>query len=312
MTSSTDLDAGSEEESEADVDSEEDEYSQLLGQLEGSAPGMSKDRLPYAHLCGIRQIQDSILRPHALPPDLQEVTSEIQRLGPAGAHLHRSMAMQSARSLSKRSLSQDNSLLCGVDPRVRKVLDAAGDSGAHPEFFRQLLEKYGYKQMQIVQALLGGFPLVGVIPAESSVRPFAVTKSTATKEDLQCMAPKLTAKAIAKQQRQSRKSADREVHREIFKQTEEDIHVGCISGWELVVLRAVAPPTRRFGVKQAASSGKQKIRCIDDLKESRINSLCEVTGKIRMGSIADLVEMARQLQASAPEAPLVIFKTDFK
>ena len=74
----------------------------------------------------------------------------------------------------------------------------------------------------------------------------------------------------------------------------------------------IAPPTRRFGVKQCSSSGKEKTRCIDDYKESRVNALCRVRGKIRMGRIEDMLETARQLQEMFPDERLVIFKGDYK
>lgn len=111
---------------------------------------------------------------------------------------------------------------------------------------------------------------------------------------------------------QSHDIANQEVLREIFRQTEADIKVGRISQWEPLNMRPTAPPTRRFGVQQSSSNGKHKVRCIDDYKESRVNMLCEVTGKIRMGNISDLVGTARQLQEAEPDARLVIFKADFK
>ena len=106
--------------------------------------------------------------------------------------------------------------------------------------------------------------------------------------------------------------SNRAVLEEVHAQTEADIAVGRISAWEEPGDYTVAPPTRRFGVQQQSASGTQKIRCIDDYKESRINALCDVRGKIRMGQIAELVESARQLQEAAPSSRVVISKADFK
>ena len=300
------------EESAAEVDSDEGEYDSMIRQLDESHPDLSKEALPLHHLHGMLRIQDCVTRPPVLPADLQAVASEVKRRGPTGSHQHRLQAMQSARALSATTVGQDQAVLSRIDPNIKKVLDAAGDSGAHPAFFQQMLMESGYNQVGVVRDLLEGFPLIGQIPVESSARRVDVAVATISVQELQSMAPNLTAKAIARQRAQASDPSNFEVQEEILRQTVEEIKLGRISEWEPVSTSPPAPPTRRFGVKQASSSGRVKTRCIDDLKESRINALCGIRGKIRMGRIADMVEVARQLQEAYPEERLVIFKADFK
>ena len=198
------MEAASEEESSADGCSEMGEYEQLIEQLEGAASGMSNDSLPIAHLHGTVRIQNEIARPHGLHPDIQVIVSEVIRRGPAGTHQHRSMAMQSARLLSEQTLDHDMTLLSDIDPRIRKVLNTTGDSGAHPAFLQQMLVDYGHGQMDIVQSLLQGFPLVGSIPVEASAKPITVAKASMSFDDLRCRAQRLTSRAVAKQRTQLR------------------------------------------------------------------------------------------------------------
>jgi hypothetical protein len=69
--------------------------------------------------------------------------------------------------------------------------------------------------------------------------------------------------------------------------------------------------TRRFPVLQRTSKGSLKIRVIDDFKESKINSLCSVRSKIRMGSVATLVQVTQLMWRRHPAIPICIGKSDF-
>lgn len=68
-------------------------------------------------------------------------------------------------------------------------------------------------------------------------------------------------------------------------------------------------PTRRFGIEQLSSKGRVKIRVIDDCAENNVNELCTVIGRIRMGSLARVIESARHVHRGRD---LVLWKTDFK
>ena len=103
-------------------------------------------------------------------------------------------AMLWARSLGEQSVGQDNVVLGGIDPNIRQVLDAAGNSGAHPAFLEQMLCQYGYDQSGVVRDLLGGVPLVGPIPVESSAKRFDVVMPNISDDELRCAASTLTAK----------------------------------------------------------------------------------------------------------------------
>jgi hypothetical protein len=69
--------------------------------------------------------------------------------------------------------------------------------------------------------------------------------------------------------------------------------------------------TRRFPVQQRSSSGKLKVRIIDDFKESLVNSSCEIAGRIHMGSVRHLSRICLSIWRSSPSRPLVLAKADF-
>ena len=72
------------------------------------------------------------------------------------------------------------------------------------------------------------------------------------------------------------------------------------------------PVCRRFGVAQLSSSGRLKLRVIDDFAEDGVNDATSVRRRIRMGSLRDLRGCARRLRARFPGVPLRLFKADFK
>ena len=57
--------------------------------------------------------------------------------------------------------------------------------------------------------------------------------------------------------------------------------------------------TRRFPVTQRSSKGKTKIRAIDDFKESGVNSPCSIDGRVKMGSIQNLLDLSSPLDSSS-------------
>ena len=72
------------------------------------------------------------------------------------------------------------------------------------------------------------------------------------------------------------------------------------------------PVCRRFGVRQASSTGKVKLRVIDDFAENGVNAATGVSGRIRMASLRGLRAVARRLHRRDPSTPLVVLKADFK
>jgi hypothetical protein len=50
---------------------------------------------------------------------------------------------------------------------------------------------------------------------------------------------------------------------------------------------------------------------IDEFKESGINASCSIDGRIRMGSIQHLIEIARRTWSTHPDRLLHIGKSDF-
>ena len=70
------------------------------------------------------------------------------------------------------------------------------------------------------------------------------------------------------------------------------------------------PLTVRFGVKQLSSSGKEKVRAIDDFLASSVNAATTINLKLHHDSVDDIIEATRQLHR--PDDPPRLTKADFK
>ena len=273
-----------------------------------------KEDLPKEHLKSIISKIDELTANEPIPEDLLDVVKEMIKLGPDNIGHERQRRFDHAMNLAKESRGESREIDRTLHDDVRTVLEQAGKEGHNLAFLKHILNHYGYDQTDsILQSLTNGFRLVGKILVESSVakNPKEISRIEHSQEDIESMAQKITDEAIRSFHSRKTKE-DLEIEQEIFQQTKEEIQKGRITKPTKSPRFPRKPKTRRFGVKQISSKGKHKIRCIDDFLRSQINALCEVDGSLRMGKIADLIEVARELAAAFPDEDLVIFKTDFR
>ena len=98
---------------------------------------------------------------------------------------------------------------------------------------------------------------------------------------------------------------------EIWRQTLLEADLGRMTPRALLELGAPDIVVRRFGVSQITSKGKAKIRTVDDYSEALVNSAAEVNRRIRMDSVAHLVEATRRLVETAPGSRRLLGKSEF-
>ena len=194
-------------------------------------------------------------------------------------------------------------------PHVQAVHKSTSEQGIHICLFEALLAESGFPDREaIVEDMIKGFPVTGVIPVSHVASPEMVREQTVSEEQLQQLAPELFERALEAVRRKSPTQGD---DAEVWKQTMDDISLGRMAPLRPASLGTIAP-TRRFPLKQLSSKGKQKIRIIDDAAESRINDASEISFKIRMGKVSDFVRVSRLLTESQPTQNIMIMKANYK
>jgi len=161
--------------------------------------------------------------------------------------------------------------------------------------------------------MLEGAPLVGELPIDPEAVPRVVREATVTRAELLGMGADLAARLAAKAKSQFNPEFGDGDARQIWEATMDEVSKGRISQpvrW--VEADQSLGVCRRFGVWQLASSGKMKLRVIDDFAENMVNEATSVGRRIRMGSLADLRGCARRLRAAFPGVGLRLIKADFK
>ena len=146
----------------------------------------------------------------------------------------------------------------------------------------------GYEDADaLVRCLCEGFKLVGEVPVAPDAPECLARDFESTTQHVDEAAVALARKFVQLQSKPPSDEQNADVRKEIFRQTVEDQRAPARIGpfrAPSVAGRRTAPPTRRFGVRQASSSGKIKIRCIDDFSASLVNGLVRINRRIRMGS----------------------------
>jgi hypothetical protein len=173
-----------------------------------------------------------------------------------------------------------------------------------PILLHELLSEIDYPDLEVCKHLESGFPLIGKIPVNHTASPGLVQKSDSS-FDISSPPSWLTSILASRAQ----KIHDPILHAEVISQTISEISSGRMTEFAPLIPDSLV--TRRFPVVHRSSKRKMKVRIIDDFKESRINSLCEISGRIRMGSISNLVEIAHRMWRSHPDRHIHISKADF-
>ena len=185
----------------------------------------------------------------------------------------------------------------------------------HVALIKRLLADLGYEDGSLlVQNFLAGFNLVGDVVVGPGSVECVVRDFEHPKEHVDQNAERLAAKFVKQLSAPAASADEQSMRQEIFKQTTEDqsqpARIGPFRA-PIIGGRRVAPPTRRFGVRQVASSGKTKIRCIDDFAASLVNGLVRVSRRLRLGRISDVLSSAAKLSGRGGRK-IRLLKSDFK
>jgi len=181
-------------------------------------------------------------------------------------------------------------MIAGCAPSVRAVLKAASSRGFHPALFRWACHEAGVPDGDgVLRRMLEGAPLVGDLPIDPEAVPKVVRVATVSRAELLGMGEDLAARLAAKARPHFVPEFGDGDARQIWDATMDEVAKGRISQpvrWSEADQSSVV--CRRFGVWQLASSGKMKLRVIDDFAENMVNDATSVGKRIRMGSLADL------------------------
>ena len=255
----------------------------------------------------------------SIPYDVEKQSENMAALGP---HDHIAVVRH-----NMQSFREDAEALWGETLRIREQLhsdvqvvhaatlkrtDSSKPDGIHIALIEHTLRKLEYWDTHsLIADLKQGFPIVGKIPVSTRASPGMVRTISVSEQDVVNRKHE-----ICRRVSHSLVKADSgsSLMQEVNRQTIEDIQLG-----RMTPAVAFDPdhshvaPTKRFAIEQQSSSGKSKIRIIDDFAESMINELCEVEGHIRMGKILDLVQATRTIVEHSEEHHSVyIQKADFK
>ena len=214
-----------------------------------------------------------------------------------------------ARKLRKKNLVSRSKLAA----HVRRVHSATSPDGIHIELLSKLLEDSSFPDAKdLIRDMKKGFRLVGKIQTSKSAKKHPVRKRQVNDSKLRAQTRHLTRNIRKSILRVPSNPEQAKLEHSVYTQTLEDIRKKRMSPLSEIDYDAEFPPTKRFGILQSNSSGKEKIRIIDDFAESMVNDSCQVDGRIRMGRISDLIGAVRTITRRNPSYPLHIFKSDAK
>ena len=248
-----------------------------------------------------------------LPPSLAKAVDVMVAQGPSGVSRRRRAALARVEARLQETREESRRMYEKSPAHVQAVAAAASSEGLNPALVQHFVDTLGWHDKDLVGHLVGGFPLVGDLPVSGSAPEHLVRSPVETPADLLSRAPVIRAAMLAQQDNFSGRR-DHKIDAEIFDQTAEEIRLGRMS--ELVEpddgdLRGL-PVTRRFGVVQQTSDGRDKIRCIDDFAASGVNDTTRVSRKIAAGRVSHLVEASRRLARGRPLEAQRLVKSDFK
>ena len=207
-----------------------------------------------------------------------------------------------------------------MHPDVASVVRAASPKGIHVSLLRQEIYLRRWYDMSLIDHIRRGFPYVGDIPINPTAIPSTVRRATESPQALLDRAPQIRERIITRLESQAlnhqdSEASDQQADRQaIWDQTEVDSRIGRMTKLRVInkFRDSKKPITKRFGVRQLSSKGKSKLRCIDDLLESGINSTCDIRRRIRMDTITLLIVIMRVIIAIFGNIDLHFIKSDFQ
>ena len=202
-------------------------------------------------------MQHPMDRSAALPTELRFAVLQMAKKPPIEIARHR---VEFFRFWNTRAVELE-----GEESALRATMDSSVCEAVKDKklvLFKEMLSFYRYPDMGVGAQLTGDVPVTGMLPAKFS--PALITE-----KDLQ------TQSALRRPliEADFRSSGDREVDREVWRQTLEERDKGWLSGpLESCEVPTNAPVSKRFGFRQ-----RHKIRLIDDFSESAVNQAVTVS-----------------------------------
>ncbi|CAE8619818.1 unnamed protein product [Polarella glacialis] len=263
-----------------------------------------------SHLKTAKGRSEDIAAPATPGKSIVRCVDRISALGIEGLVTHRRQHLHDLRRMSIELRPESDLLLSAAPEHVRNVLGSAGILGSHPALLKWCLEKIQHPDLDLVEDLLRGFPLIGELPID----PRAIFKKVRQ--------PIFSRGSLWEAGSRQRDRLVRR-HCKITTQSAEDaladIEMLAMTMLDAKLKRMSQPRrfdktrdhflTRRFAVRQRDAKGRWKLRCIDDFHESLVNDACGVNRRIRMGRHHDLEWVVRHLRLGHK---LKLLKSDFK
>ena len=250
-----------------------------------------------------------------LPPHLMSASDRLSLLSDSDVDAFRASQLARLRAAASRLRPLTAAWRRSSPASVSAVLDAASPVGVHVALVQWLCTVSGVRDgPSLVHHLRVGFPLVGTVPVDPLAPSRLVRRARSDPASVLSQAPRLSAQLADR----ARLFAARPEFGDgdsaaIWQATLDEVALGRISTpipWAQA--DQTLPVCRRFGVRQLTSSGREKLRVIDDFAENGVNDAVTISARIRMDSLVALQALARRSYTSRPHEPLVLLKADFK
>jgi hypothetical protein len=208
-----------------------------------------------------------------LPDVLKTALYEILTLGPLQITKQRLLAIRQLQQRAKDLEAEETKFHSSLPKHLQKVL-----RGKRLLLFKQLLEEAGYPDTSLADDIAKGFDVVGDTPRsgifQRQLKP-ALTSVAELKGNSEVVRQSLAS---------AKTNTDDEAIKAVWKQTLEEADSGWLVGplydTDQVTSLVGSPnwiPTRRFPLQQ-----KNKVRVIDDCKESGINDALKTHEKLNL------------------------------
>ena len=199
----------------------------------------------------------------AVPPVLKAAIDATLTMSEAKLSQHRTEVLRRWMLRAQELESKESQLHASMPKHLAKVL-----KGKRLLVLGEMLVDSGYGDAKIASEIGKGFDLTGPIPSSGGLFKQIVEPATMTRECLRAAAPAVRSGIL----QATAKACASELAQEIHEITQEEVTRGWLSPpVPIEELGDTCSLSRRFGVVQS-SAGKRKVRPIDNLSESFINS----------------------------------------
>ena len=215
---------------------------------------------------------------------LEEAVSFMCRSTPLALRKHRLKWLSHALALARSLKPLDESMKSSMDPSLRKILERK-----RLALFDALLKEIDFPDQDLARDMAKGSPLAGWQP-RTHVYQAQVKPPSLSLDQLAAMAPMINDVTFQK----TRSSGDDESDRVLWQTSLDEVTAGWASGpHPLSSLPTDAIVSRRFAIWQ-----KERIRAIDDLSASCINSAVGFTERLHVEGVDEIAALILRLLRS--------------